>query len=60
MILCKKPGCEEEVTPERYALGYRTCIYCGSPKQKFTVAIAYNKGCYQVIPPSELRCIGRK
>lgn len=60
IIICKTPGCEEEIQPNRAALGYKTCIYCGSPINKYTVAIPYNKGTYQLIPESEINCIGRK
>ncbi len=58
--ICRNSGCEELIAPERFALGYRTCIYCGSPPKKFTVAIAANKGSYEVIPESQVHLIGRK
>ena len=60
IILCITPGCEEEVVPQRSSLGYKTCIYCGSPNKIRTVAIPYSKGNYQLIPESEINCIGKK
>lgn len=60
MKLCTNPGCDEEVHPARWALGYKTCIYCGSPKKEYTVAIAYNKGAYQLISENDIQYIGRK
>lgn len=59
-VMCSARDCEEIVEPTRYALGYHTCIYCGSPPKKFTVAIAANKGAYEVIPESQIKLIGRK
>lgn len=59
-IKCSKPGCEEEVDPARHALGYRTCIYCGSSNPTRTISIPYNKGAYQLITEEGLNDIGRK
>ncbi len=59
-VMCKAPDCEELIDPRRVALGYLTCIYCGSPPKRFTVAIAANKGAYEVIPESQVHLIGRK
>jgi hypothetical protein len=58
--MCSRHDCEEIVDPRRVELGYRTCIFCGSPPKKFTVAIAANKGAYEVIPESQVHLIGRK
>lgn len=57
---CTKEGCGNEVNPKRWALGYRTCLKCGSPLKQFTVAPAYNKGGLQLISPDMLEHIGRK
>ena len=53
MKLCK---CEEEISLQRYNLGYRTCIDCGEKvakkeieRKKGCVAPLYNKGAYQYI-----------
>lgn len=59
-VMCAAPDCEELIDPKRVALGYKTCIYCGSPRKQFTVAIAANKGAYEVIPESQVHLIGRK
>ena len=58
-VMCKAPDCEEIVDQRRFELGYKTCIYCGSPPAKFTVAIAYNKGPYAVISQSNIKDIGK-
>lgn len=57
--ICINPDCEEEVLPARYALGYRTCIYCGSPDKVRTVGIAYNKGAYQLISLDDIESVGK-
>ncbi len=41
--------CGEEFSPKRKELGYDTCLTHGNPKRKFTVAIPYTKGAYQLI-----------
>ena len=53
MKLC---ACTEEISKERYSLGYRTCIRCGealaaleATRRKKCVAPLYNKGAYQYI-----------
>ena len=49
MIEC---DCGNEIKKERFALGYRVCLACGEAKakeRKFTVAIPYGKGAYQLI-----------
>jgi len=52
--------CEGEVHPARWALGYRTCIKCGSLEHKIrTIAIAYNKGPVMLILPSDIKDIGK-
>lgn len=57
---CTNPDCGNEVNPKRWALGYRTCLKCGSPLKQFPVASPYNKGGLQLITPSEVEFIGRK
>jgi hypothetical protein len=44
--------CGEEIEPRRWDLGYRVCLECGdsiAKQRKFTVAIPYSKGAYQLI-----------
>jgi hypothetical protein len=45
-------GCGEEIEQGRWALGYRVCLECGdsiAKQKKWTVAIPYSKGAYQLI-----------
>ena len=52
--------CEGEVHPARWALGYRTCIKCGTEVRVVrTVAIAYNKGPVMLVLRSDIKDIGR-
>jgi len=49
MMVCR---CGEQIAQGRTALGYSTCLDCGEAKakeRKFTVAIPYGKGAYQLI-----------
>jgi len=55
----KSEKCEGEVDPKRWALGYRTCIECGSPSIKRTIAPAYNKGPVMLIGRKDIKDIGR-
>ena len=57
VVGCEK--CGEEIDPRRADLGYRTCIKCGSPVTRFTVAPAYNKGAYQLVTRRNVKDIGR-
>lgn len=44
--------CGDEVKQGRWDLGYKTCLFCGEAQArmvKFTVAIPYAKGAYQLI-----------
>lgn len=44
--------CGGSISKARFALGYRVCLACGEAKakeRKFTVAIPYGKGAYQLI-----------
>jgi hypothetical protein len=44
--------CGGGISEARFALGYRVCLSCGeaqAKKRKFTVAIPYGKGAYQLI-----------
>jgi hypothetical protein len=44
--------CGEQFSEARFALGYRVCLDCGDKQargRKFTVAIPYGKGAYQLI-----------
>jgi hypothetical protein len=53
-------NCEGEVHPARWALGYRTCIKCGTSTNPVrTVAIAYNKGPIMLILSSDIKDIGK-
>ena len=52
-------SCGENYPIKRYELGYSTCLSCGSKKNIYTVATAYNKGAYQLITISSVRDIGR-
>ena len=51
--------CGENYPIKRYELKYYTCLSCGSKKNTYTVAPAYNKGAYQLITISSVRDIGR-
>lgn len=45
-------GCGEIIEQGRWNLGYRVCLECGdsiAKQKKFTVAIPYSKGAYQLI-----------
>jgi len=53
-IICSKAGCKEEVDPRRFAIGFTTCMWCGSPEPKRTISIPYNKGTYQLITKAGL------
>ena len=52
-------SCGENYNIERHELGYHTCLSCGSEKNTYTVAPAYNKGAYQLITINSVRHIGR-
>ena len=61
---CNK--CGEVVNPNRYKLGYRTCLPCGDEVaqrlkkiRRKQVAPAYNKGAYQYITLEDAKTIGR-
>lgn len=44
--------CGEEIEQGRWDIGYRVCLGCGdsiAKQRKFTVAIPYSKGAYQLI-----------
>ena len=55
---CKVCGDDSSLTQKRFAKGYTTCIEHGdllAKQRKFTVAIPYGKGAYQLIhDPSDL------
>ena len=51
-------SCGENYPIKRYELEYSTCLSCGSKKNTYTVAPAYNKGAYQLINISSVRDIG--
>jgi hypothetical protein len=57
-------GCGEEIEQGRWDLGYRVCLGCGdkvAKQKKFTVAISYGKGAYQLIHnPEELKMTNQK
>lgn len=58
-IPCVTEDCEGSVAPARSALGYKTCLKCGSPDPVRTVAPSFNKGPYQLIPLDCVKDIGR-
>jgi RNA polymerase-binding transcription factor DksA len=44
--------CGEVIEDGRWDIGYRVCLECGdeiAKQRKFTVAIPYSKGAYQLI-----------
>jgi hypothetical protein len=44
--------CGEVIEQGRWDIGYRVCLVCGdkvAKQRKFTVAIPYGKGAYQLI-----------
>ena len=52
MVYGYECDCGEEIDARRVAIGYFVCLSCGekeAKKRKFTVAIPYNKGAYQLI-----------
>lgn len=51
MTFCK--DCDSEFSNKRAALGYKTCLDCGSPKQEF-LAIPVSKSNYIVGFPKDL------
>jgi len=53
-IPCSNIDCREDIDPRRYALGFKTCIWCGSDEPKRTISIPYNKGSYQLITEAGL------
>ena len=57
MAICKK--CKSDYSDARRALGYQTCLFCGSDKKFFTIAPSYNKGPYQVITKKNIKDIGK-
>lgn len=58
-FICENEDCDREVPAARHALGYKTCLKCGSPAPVRTVAPAFNKGGYQLIPRDCVKDIGR-
>jgi len=45
-------GCGELIEEGRWDIGYRVCLECGdsiAKQKKWTVAIPYSKGAYQLI-----------
>lgn len=57
---CINEDCDEEVNPKRVALGYHTCLKCGSPAPTRIVDTAFNKGGLQLISQDDLLSMGRK
>jgi hypothetical protein len=57
-------GCGELIEHGRWDIGYRVCLECGdkiAKQKKFTVAIPYGKGAYQLIHnPEELKMTNQK
>jgi len=65
VVECKNCG-ELNISRERHALGYFTCLTCGEKEaqtlantRKQQVAPVYNKGAYQYITENDLETIGR-
>lgn len=59
LYICATPGCEEDVAPQRHALGYKTCLFCGSKTQVRTIAVPYNKGAYQLVLEGDIQDLGK-
>lgn len=59
MMKCKV--CLEIIPRNRAKLGFTTCIEHGGTRNKYPVAIPYNKGGYQLVTPkSSLVELGKK
>ena len=54
--LCK---CGDEINPKRHALGYRTCLSCGSPAPQRTVVPVHKSNYVLCTNPAELRGLGK-
>ena len=57
---CANEDCDEEVNPKRIALGYKTCLKCGSPEPTRLVGQASNKSGYQLLAETDVKSMGRK
>lgn len=57
---CSNEGCDEEVNPKRVALGYTTCLTCGTPAPRRIVDQAFNKGGLQLLSVDDIKSMGRK
>jgi hypothetical protein len=49
--------CEEEFDPRRKALGYNTCLSCGSPKKEFCSVPMHKSGFVLVTDKAELKYV---
>ena len=52
--------CGDEYSIERWALGYRVCLFCGeeaarSERESWCVVMEYGKGNYQYVTPTSAR-----
>jgi len=52
--------CGDDISPKRYLLGYRTCLYCGEEQAKadrlhWCVVQEYGKGAYQFVTPQSAK-----
>lgn len=57
---CSNSACDNEVNPKRIALGYSTCLECGTPRVEFLI-VPVPKSNYVVGPASDLiGCYGKK
>jgi hypothetical protein len=56
---CQNNRCTNEVSPARYALGYKTCLACGDKaavvqRQSWCIAPISNKAAYTLITDYDL------
>lgn len=57
-IECRE--CGDEYNIERWALGYRVCLFCGeeaarAERESWCVVMEYGKGNYQYVTPASAR-----
>jgi hypothetical protein len=50
--------CGEEFDPRRHALGYRTCLSCGTPKKQYCSVQMHKSNAVLVSNKADLKFIG--
>lgn len=50
-------GCEGEVHPQRWILGYRWCLKCASPKKEYTVVEMHKSNLVLVTNKEQLKYV---